>query len=120
MTKAEGNSSAFSSPVGQGFVFFGFAFPGEGNAAGKQHGFFLFIPGAVLMVTHERKTMAGKLYPDLMAAAGVQPDTHQTFFPGAEGFELQPGFFYASAFFFDNENLVFAAVLEQKKENLKD
>ena len=67
-------------PMGKGFEPFGFPVPGEGNAAGEEHGGGLFIPGAVFMIAHQGKPPGGELHPDLMAAAGMEPDAYQALF----------------------------------------
>ena len=85
--------------------------PGESQAAGKKQGRGGLIPGTIFVVAYQGKATAGKLYPDLMATAGMQTDTHQIV-PVSDKF--QPGFLNALSFFFDHEDFVFAAVLEQK------
>ena len=53
---------------------------GEGDPAGIKQGGIPVIPGAVFVVAYQRETPAGKLDPDLMAAAGMEPDVDQGFF----------------------------------------
>ena len=65
------------------------------------------------MVANQREPPAGKLYPDLMAAAGVEPDADQTGFPLGQAAKFQPGLFNAAPLTFYHENLVFLAVLPQ-------
>jgi hypothetical protein len=50
---------------------------GEGEPAGKQQGSIVVVPGTIFVVAHQGISPAGKLNPDLMAAAGVEPDMHQ-------------------------------------------
>ena len=62
------------------------------------------------MVAHQGESPTGELNPDLMAASGVEPDTHLIF--GCAG-KFQSGLFYTFSLFFDHKYLVFAAVLEE-------
>ena len=63
------------------------------------------------MVAHQREATAGKLHPDLVAAACVKADADETPVIGSgKAGKLQPRFFNAPAFPFYHENLVFTAV----------
>ena len=64
-------------PLRQGFVAMALSTEGEGQAAGKQHGGSVLVPGTVLVVAQQGKSAAGKLHPDLVAAAGMEPDADQ-------------------------------------------
>ena len=80
--KREGKS--LHRPVGQSGEAHLPALPGEGQTAGEEHGLRLFVPGAVLVITHQGEAPGGELNPDLVAAAGVKPDAHQAFFTGGK------------------------------------
>ena len=54
------------------------------------------------------------MYTDLMTAAGMQTDAHQTGIGFCQADKLQAGLFDAFSFLFYHKNLVFAAVLEEK------
>ena len=54
--------------------------PGEGKSAGEEHWCGFFVPGAVFVVANQGKSTAGKLYPDLVTAAGVEPEGNQRAF----------------------------------------
>ena len=43
----------------------------ESDPTGEQPGSGMFIPGAVFMVAQQGEAPAGKLYPNLVTAAGV-------------------------------------------------
>ena len=64
-------------PGGKLLKLEGLSLPGEGDPAGEKHGGGQLVPCAVFVVAHQGKTTAGKLYPDLMASAGVETDAHQ-------------------------------------------
>ena len=53
---------------------------GECDAAREQLGRRYVVPGAVFVISHQRKAPAGKLNPDLVTSAGVQADAHQRSF----------------------------------------
>ena len=82
----------------------------ERQSAGKKHGEWNIVPGAVLMVTNQRKTPGGKLHPKLVTATGMKPDIHKALrslgLPG----KFQPGQFDTLAFSLDNKNFVLSAV----------
>ena len=63
-------------PFRQGGIAVLSAAKGEGDPAGKEPGRGVFIPGTILVVTQQRKSPAGKLNPDLMAAACVEQNTN--------------------------------------------
>lgn len=106
--------STLRCPQWQSFINLDLVPPGEAYAAGKEHRRTRFIPGAIFMVSNKRKSAAGKLYPNLVAAAGVQTDADQGGFPLAQALKFQPCFFDAFAFPLYNEYLVFGAVFPQK------
>ena len=85
---------------------------GEGNAAGVEHRRGDLIPGTVLSVTHQGISPAGKLHPDLMAAACVQADPHKTGLSLGKPGKFQPGSFYACALPLYYIDLVLSAVFE--------
>ena len=89
-----------------------FAVIGEGYAAGVEQGSGSGIPRTVLSVTDQRKSTAGKLHPDLMASAGVEPHPHQGCLAAPKPCEFQPGFFDTLALLFYHEYLILAAVFE--------
>ncbi len=64
-------------PFRQGSEAMLFSTPGEGDAAGKEPGCGVFVPGTVLVIAQQREATAGKLYPNLVAAAGVKPNQHR-------------------------------------------
>ena len=66
------------------------------------------------MVAYQGEATAGKLHPDLMAAAGVEPDANQGGVGVRQASVFQAGIFDPLALFFDGEDLVFAAVFEEK------
>ena len=72
-----------------------FSAPREADAAGKQHRLRAFIPGAVLVVAHQRIPTGGKLHPYLVAPSSVQTNADETAFPGGKTGEFQPRFFDA-------------------------
>ena len=66
------------------------------------------------MVTHQREATAGELDPDLMAAAGVQPDGNEGSITLGETPKFQPCGFDTGSLLFYNKNLVFTTVFEEK------
>ena len=74
----------------------------------------MFIPGAVFVVTNQRKAPGGELDTDLMTATGVKPDVDQGGFSCGEPLKLQTCLFDTGADPFDNEHFVFLAVLPEK------
>ena len=70
-----------------------FSAPGEADAAGKQHRLRAFIPGAVLVIAHQRIPTGGKLHPYLVTPPSVEADADETAFPGGKTGEFQPRFF---------------------------
>ena len=66
------------------------------------------------MIAHQREPAGGKLHPDLVASAGIEPHTHQRLLSCLEGMEGQAGFFDAFSLSLYYKNLVFAAILPQK------
>ena len=64
-------------PIGPGLQHKLPALVGERNSAGKQHGGWGIIPGPIFVVPYQGKAPAGKLDPDLVAAAGVEADVDQ-------------------------------------------
>ena len=66
------------------------------------------------MVAHQGESAAGKLHPDLMGSAGVEPHMDQAGFAGGQAMELQTGVFDAFSLLFDGENFVLSAVLEEE------
>ena len=54
---------------------------GKTQAAGIKPGGFFCIPGAILSIAHQGETPAGKLHPDLVGAAGLQPAAHMGIAP---------------------------------------
>ena len=101
-------------PLGQLFEGDGFTAVGEGQPAGEQHGSGFLCPGAVFVVTHQGEAPAGKLHPDLMAAARMQPDGHKRMISCRQTPKFQPCRFYAGSLLFHHEDLVLPAVLKQK------
>ena len=87
---------------------------GEGDAAGEEQGSGAGVPCTIFVVAHQGEAPAGELDPDLVAAAGMEPDADQTGFSGRQTGKFQPGVFHALAFFFHGEDLVFPAVLEEE------
>ena len=85
--------------------------PGEGKAAGEEHGGSGFVPGAVFVVAHQGEAPAGKLHPDLMAAAGVKADANQVF---TLADEFQPGLFTPFRSFFTTKTLFLLLSLNKK------
>ena len=67
-------------PFWGGFKMHLLALIGECDPAGEKHGSGLFVPGTILVVTHQRETPAGKLHPDLVTASGMQPDADKALF----------------------------------------
>ena len=63
-------------PIGQLFKSHFHTLPGEGDAAREEHGGGGFVLGAVFVVAYQGEAAAGKLHPDLVAAASVQPDAN--------------------------------------------
>ena len=100
--------------MGKRFETQGFFVPGEGQAAGEEHGRGPPVPGAVFVVSGQRKAPGSELDPDLVAAAGMEPDADQAFIPGGEPPEFQPGFFHAAPLPVHDKDLVAPAVLPQK------
>ena len=100
-----------SSPVGQSLKNFRFTLPWQSNAAGEQHRRRGGITGAIFVITDQWEPTAGKLYPDLVASAGVEPNVHQAGFPGTKAFEFQPGFLNTAPLPFHHEDFVLFAVL---------
>ena len=90
----------------------GFTPQGECQLARKQHWRGDVIFGTILAVTHQGEASAGKLYPDLMAAAGVESNANQGGFSRGQPLKFQPGFFYTPALFLHHEHLVFGAVFK--------
>ena len=66
------------------------------------------------MVSHQREAPAGKLYTDLVAAAGMKPDLYKAGFTGRQCGKFQTGFFDTLSFLPDDKNLVFCTVLKKK------
>ena len=64
------------------------------------------------MIAHQRETAAGKLHPNLVAAAGVQANVYQRLFAATQTVELQSCVFNTFAFFLNGKNLVLFAILE--------
>ena len=66
------------------------------------------------MVTNKRETSGRKLDPDLVAAARMEPDADQAFFPFGQTVEFQTGLFYTAPLTFYHKDLVLLAVFPQK------
>ena len=98
-------------PLGQLFKMQLRSLVGKGQAAGEEHGGGAFVPGSVFVVTHQRVPPAGKLHPDLVAPAGVEPEAHQAGVLSRQSGKFQSGGLYSLPLPFDNKNLVFLRIL---------
>ena len=84
------------------------------DPAGIQHGCGGFVPGTVFMIAYQGEAPAGKLDPDLVTSAGVQPDAYYGCFSTLKPGKLQPRVFHTGALPLDNKDLILAAVFKQK------
>ena len=100
-----------STPIGECFVFLLLFLPGEGDAAGVEHWLLPGIPGAVLVIAYKRIPSAGELYPDLVTAAGMEPDTHQAGFAGFQNMIFQSCRLDSGPLPIYHKDLVFLGVL---------
>lgn len=66
------------------------------------------------MIAHQREAPAGELNPNLVAAAGVEPDADKTGFSLCQPHIFQPGLFYAAALALYHKDLVLPAVLPEQ------
>ena len=106
--------SSHVSPLRQCFEGHFLSLPGEGDLAGKQHRRSGRVPGTVFVVAHQGIAAGRKLDPDLVAAAGVEPDADEACLACAQPHKFQPGFFHAAPLPFHNEDLILLRVLPQK------
>ena len=83
---------------------------GKGEATGEEHGGGAVVPGAVFVVAQERIAPAGKLHPNLVASAGVEPDPHQAGIALFQPEEFQPGGLSSLALSVYNKYLVFCCI----------
>ena len=90
------------------------SFPAQPDAAGMEGRDAGVVPGTVFMIPQQRIAAAGELYPDLMAAPGVQADVNQRGIGIGEPLKFQNRFFDPLTLPFDHIDLVFPAVLKQQ------
>ena len=97
-------------PLGQFLKMQLLSLMGKGQRAGKEHGGLYIVFCAVFVVPHQRIPPAGKLHPNLVASAGVEPDTHQAGIALFQLEEFQPGGLYSLALPVYNKYLVFGRI----------
>ena len=66
------------------------------------------------MVAHQRESPAGKLDPDLVTSAGMEPHADQTGFACGKPLEFQPCLFYATPLTLHHKDFVLFAVLPKQ------
>lgn len=79
-----------------------------------EHWTLHFVPGAILVIPHQRISPGCKLHPDLVRAPGVQQDMHQCRIALGQPGEFQTRPLDPLALPLDHKDLIFAAVFEEK------
>ena len=100
-------------PGGEGGEFQFLVVPRKADTAGKEHWRSFFVPAAVFAVTYQGEATAGKLHPDLVGTAGMEPNPDQGGFPGRQPGKFQSGSLYTGPLTLYHKNLVLSAVFEE-------